>query len=459
MVEEFKENETQEGEPAQQEVVENAAFSSVSIAPNQKKILFVVLIALMAATLYYFLINEKDSTSKTNASQQFDQKEKEKLLEEAKPSVKVDDDSAGVISNFKPALPQAPEVKAPTPPPPPPPPAPPPPPPPPVLPAPPQLGEVAKTESFHSPFSDDSAAEKARQAAIEAKKRAGIMVTGGGDSGGLLSGDKSKDPAKPATSSNPSEFLGFGNGALDTEALAASSATTVQATAVNHLNRTIVQGKIISAILETAINTDIPGMLRAVVVRDIYAEKGEDIMIPKGSRLVGQYSSGVTGGQTRIGVIWNRLIRPDGIDIAIASAGVDALGRAGVTGNIYDHFWQKLGNAALISTLPVVAAMAAKKAANLGNNNQNNSPNGTSTTTNPTTNTVTTTTFGTTDPVQQAITDGTQQFNDITKGMIKDSFPTTTTITIDQGTEVNVLVQNDLVFPPRSTLQTRDVNK
>ena len=42
--------------------------------------------------------------------------------------------------------------------------------------------------------------------------------------------------------------------------------------------------------------------------------------------------------------MWDRLIRPDGIDIEIASAGVDQLGRTGVAGTVYDHFWRKIGN-------------------------------------------------------------------------------------------------------------------
>jgi len=386
-----------------------------------------------------------------------DKKEKEKMLKSSKPVPKYDQDTelSNGAKDSKPL--SAPEVVAPTPPPP-------PPPPPkmdipqkPVLPLPPSLsgdnGDSSSSRSiFHSPFSDDSDEEKKRQMAIEAKKKAGIMVSGGGgsDSGGLLGGGK-KEETPPKK--NLADFLGFGDGALDGEAISNSKAVTVKATEVNNLNRTIIQGKIVNAVLETAINTDIPGMLRAIVTRDVYAEQGIDIMIPKGSRLIGSYESEVKGGQTRVAVMWNRLIRPDGIDIEIGSAGVDQLGRTGIAGDVYDHFWSKIGNAFLVSyVVPVVAAEVAKKASNIKNNNNSQS----SSTTNKD-GSITITTSG--DPTAQAIADSTKQFSDITKGMLQDSFSTKPTITVNQGTVISILVQKDLVFPSLNYIQNRKINK
>ena len=108
--------------------------------------------------------------------------------------------------------------------------------------------------------------------------------------------------------------------------------------------------------------------------------------------------------QTRVAVMWDRLIRPDGIDIEIASAGVDQLGRTGVAGTVYDHFWRKIGNAFLVSyVVPVAAAEAAKKATNIKTSDNTETKNKDGSTT--------TTTNG--DPVAQAITDSTKQFSDI----------------------------------------------
>ena len=437
-------------------VEENKTFSTVSIASGQKKLLLVVLVLLVAGVIYYFFF--EDNGSKTNDKPEVvDKKEKEKMLKSSKPVPKYDQDTelSNGAKDSKPL--SAPEVVAPTPPPP-------PPPPPkidipqkPVLPLPPSLsgdnGDSSSSRSiFHSPFSDDSDEEKKRQMAIEAKKKAGIMVSGGGgsDSGGLLAGGK-KEATPPKK--NSSDFLGFGDGALDGEAISNSKAVTVKATEVNNLNRTIIQGKIVNAVLETAINTDIPGMLRAIVTRDVYAEQGIDIMIPKGSRLIGSYESEVKGGQTRVAVMWNRLIRPDGIDIEIGSAGVDQLGRTGIAGDVYDHFWSKIGNAFLVSyVVPVVAAEVAKKASNIKNNNNSQS----SSTTNKD-GSITITTSG--DPTAQAIADSTKQFSDITKGMLQDSFSTKPTITVNQGTVISILVQKDLVFPPLNYIQNKKINK
>jgi type IV secretion system protein VirB10 len=441
-----------------EEVVEqNKTFSTVSIASGQKKILLVVLILLVAGVIYYFVFEDNDS--KTNDKPEVvDKKENEQILKNSKPVPKHDQDTE-LNSGAKDSKPiSAPEVGAPTPPPPP------PPPPPkidipqkPVLPLPPSLsgdnGDSSSSKSiFHSPFFDDSEEEKKRQMAIEAKKKAGIMVSGGGgsDSAGLLgAGKKEATPLK----NNSSDFLGFGDGALDGEVISNSKAVTAKATEVNNLNRTIIQGKIVNAVLETAINTDIPGMLRAMVTRDVYAEQGVDIMIPKGSRLIGTYESDIKGGQTRVAVMWNRLIRPDGIDIEIGSAGVDQLGRTGIAGDVYDHFWSKIGNAFLVSyVVPVVAAEAAKKASNIKNNNNSQS----SSTTNKD-GSITITTSG--DPTAQAIADSTKQFSDITKGMLQDSFSTKPTITINQGTVISILVQKDLVFPSLDYIQNKKIKK
>ena len=427
---------------AEEAVEENNTFSMVSIASNQKKISFVLFILLISGVLYYFLfISSNTSDKKVDDTPIIDKTEKKKLLEDAKPITKAENVKDTEKNGLKDKPLQVPQVEAPEPPPPP--------------PASLSTQSLPKTSSqqesggikFHSPFSDDSEEEKQKQREAEARMKAGIMVKSGGGSGGILDGDKKKEKTKKSSS----EFLGFGDGSLDGETLGDTTFPKVKATAVNHLNRTILQGKIVYAILETAINTDIPGMLRAIVTRDVYAERGTDIMIPKGSRLIGQYTATAKGGQTRVAVMWERLIRPDGIDIGVASPRVDTLGRTGVAGDIHDHFWRKLGNTFLVSfVVPVASAKAAQKATNKKTDTDKK-------TTTDTDGTVTVTTTG--DPVEQAISDSTKQFSDLTKGMVQDSFSTKPTLTINQGTAINVLVQKDLIFPPQSALQKRNVYK
>jgi type IV secretory pathway VirB10-like protein len=114
---------------------------------------------------------------------------------------------------------------------------------------------------------------------------------------------------------------------------------------------TVPEGTVLAGTLETAINSDLPGHVRAVVSRNVTSFDGSQILIPKGSRLVGQYQSNLAVGQKRTFIIWERLIRPDGVTIALESPGTDSLGRAGVTGKVNSHFFRRFGAALLLSVI------------------------------------------------------------------------------------------------------------
>jgi type IV secretion system protein VirB10 len=122
---------------------------------------------------------------------------------------------------------------------------------------------------------------------------------------------------------------------------------------------TIPQGAIITGVLETAINSDLPGYARALVSRDVRSFNGAAVLAPRGSRLVGQYRAGVALGQSRVFVIWTRLVRPDGVAIDLNSPGADALGRGGLEGETDRHFLQRFGGAILLTLLGGAADAAA----------------------------------------------------------------------------------------------------
>lgn len=127
--------------------------------------------------------------------------------------------------------------------------------------------------------------------------------------------------------------------------------------ASNKTEYTVSEGKMISAVLETAIHTDQPGYVRAMVDEDLYAESGRRVVIPKMSRLVGEYETRrVAVGQTRIMVVWRRAILPDGKSLILASYGTDGLGRAGMTGDVDNHYFQRFGASFLISMLGIIAS-------------------------------------------------------------------------------------------------------
>ncbi|WP_171521054.1 type IV secretion system protein VirB10 [Ensifer canadensis] len=129
------------------------------------------------------------------------------------------------------------------------------------------------------------------------------------------------------------------------------TASIVKATRFHRTDALVAQGTIIRGFLETAINTDLPGMVRAVVREDVRSLDGGRVLIPKGSRLIGEYKSGLARGQKRIFIVWSRVIRSDGLSVEIASPGADRLGRAGLTGEIDTHFWERFGSAIMLSVI------------------------------------------------------------------------------------------------------------
>jgi type IV secretory pathway VirB10-like protein len=125
----------------------------------------------------------------------------------------------------------------------------------------------------------------------------------------------------------------------------------------------VPQGTMIPAVLETAMNSDLPGFVRAVVSRDVRGFDGSTVIIPRGSRLVGQYRSGLSQGASRIFVIWTRLLRPDGASVQIASPGGDPLGRAGQAGQVHNHFLRQFADSILLSVISAeVSNLAARPA-------------------------------------------------------------------------------------------------
>ncbi len=133
------------------------------------------------------------------------------------------------------------------------------------------------------------------------------------------------------------------------------------ATASNQFDpkTTITQGTMIPAVLETAINTDVPGFVRAVVSQDVRSYDGTRMLVPRGSRLIGQYQSGLQQGQKRAYVIWTTLIRPDGVSVALASPATGFDGSGGLPGQVNSHFFQRFGSAMLLSVIGGLSTIAS----------------------------------------------------------------------------------------------------
>jgi type IV secretion system protein VirB10 len=121
-----------------------------------------------------------------------------------------------------------------------------------------------------------------------------------------------------------------------------ATATEVSQVIANPSN-TVLQGTMIEATLENAVDSSLPGQ------------------IPAGARLFGDYSSDVAIGQGRILVAWTRLVTPDGQSVQMEAFGGDAQGRSGITGKVNTRFGARFGSAALISLLGAAPAVAAAK--------------------------------------------------------------------------------------------------
>ena len=282
------------------------------------------------------------------------------------------------------------------------------------------------------------------------KQSTNIMAFGGTD------GSKSADNNKSDTQTKNSNFLGFDGGMIDNTELQPTSAQPIIATKINNdLKYTLLQGKVVDAVLETAINTQMTaGIVRAIISRDIYGEQGELVLIPKGSRVIGSYtvtsssgSSSQTGQvSTRVYAVWKRIITPSGVDINLPDMpAADPLGRSGIPGFLDTNLSNNLINAFLVSVLgpylATVASGASKQTTTATTNNSSGgsiAPVGAQTTT--------TGTVG-----AQVLTQGLQQFQSVAQGQINAVYPPGIITTfVNQGTKIDIIIQQDIAFPKQS---------
>lgn len=133
-----------------------------------------------------------------------------------------------------------------------------------------------------------------------------------------------------------------------------------RSTTIRNPGAIVAQGSLIEAVLETAIDSTRPGPVRAIVSSDARSFDGRNILVPRGSRLVGEYRSDVTPGQKRALIMWTRLIRPDGVSMRLASPAADQLGRGGVKGRVDGHFFQRFNGAILQSALDIGVNLASR---------------------------------------------------------------------------------------------------
>ena len=125
-----------------------------------------------------------------------------------------------------------------------------------------------------------------------------------------------------------------------------------KASTEHKLYRTISAMKMIPAVLLTNISSDIGGKCIAQVEEDIYAEMGKAILIPKGSKVLGNYANNNKIGEFRLNVLWTRILTPQGVNIMLTdSYGADLAGAMGIIGDLDAKYWQRYGIPLALSTL------------------------------------------------------------------------------------------------------------
>lgn len=184
----------------------------------------------------------------------------------------------------------------------------------------------------------------------------------------------------------------------------------------------LVRGTYIRCVLAMRIVTDIPGYTSCVVAEPVYSFNGRRMLVPKGSRILGRYESDATG--PRVSVVWDRITTPTGIDINMSSPGVDDLGGAGHPGDYNAHWPSRIASALLISLISDGFKYAGEK----------HGPR-------------TTTHYGNGAVVEEPFRSNTARtMQRLADQAVERSASRPATVTINQGTVLNVYVAQDIDF-------------
>ncbi len=201
--------------------------------------------------------------------------------------------------------------------------------------------------------------------------------------------------------------------------------------------RIVTTDSFISAVLITGINSALPGRINAQVEQDVYGAAGRSILIPAGSKLVGEYESLRRQGDTRLGIKWRRILRPDGAHVVLEAPAADIMGRTGLVGDLDGREVERFFGAALTSLVPAIAAGFA----GLSQRGQTEAFDLRTGTVIRSTNS---------DAGSAALGAAAQQFgtsmSQFTNQLIRENFDVAPVLTVPQGTRLMVMPMADLYF-------------
>lgn len=169
-------------------------------------------------------------------------------------------------------------------------------------------------------------------------------------------------PKEPVKSKGANEEFLAANAAAANNAPNLTRQMAPQATTI------VNEGHVIRAVLLTRVNSDLPGRVLARVTSDVYDSKQRFVVIPKGSQLVGVYSSQVVVGQERLLMAMNRLILPNGSWVSLSGASAaDMTGQSGVEANVNNHFMKMFGSSLVLGASTLLLPRADTNVSTLQN--------------------------------------------------------------------------------------------
>jgi len=216
---------------------------------------------------------------------------------------------------------------------------------------------------------------------------------------------------QPGAAGTQDRHTAFLNGPVDRQTVAVDR---IMAPASPYI---LQAGAVIPAAMITGIRSDLPGQITAQVTENVYdSPTGSLLLIPQGTRIIGQYDAGVTFGQRRVLLVWNRLILPNGRSIVLErQPGADASGYAGLEDGVDYHWWDLMKAAGLSTLLGIGTELATDDE----------------------------------DRLIRAIRDGAQDtINQAGQQIVQRQLQVAPTLTIRPGFPVRVIVTRDLVLEP-----------
>jgi len=271
----------------------------------------------------------------------------------------------------------------------------------------PPLGSAAATPSTPSAATLPSGppAKSASQLALERQLTPSVFLRSSEAANAVGTGVIPAAETSVTTGNDRGQLSGY---------LTPSVATATRAQVLATRRFIIPKGNFLDCTLETAINSELPGMTTCVTAFDIFGADGKVVLLERGSKLVGETRGQVAQGMSRLFILWSEARTPTGVVVQLDSPGTDELGRAGVTGNVNNHFWARFGAALLVTVIDGALQGVAQHQESSGSTVVLNPQGG-----------------------QQVIDD-----------ILRNTINIPPTITVNQGSRIQVIVARDVDFRP-----------